>query len=161
MVKSRTFKKKRYSLILILIINIYIFKLGGGRKTMDPNMEQSLFEWCINEIKTHKRLLSRSVIKQKARLLSQHKLNFKASKGWLDKFMKRFNYSEKCRQVLNGKYLNYFYLLFLIIFLDNNDSINKSNNISNEIISLQNLKFEDDKIFMDEEPQKTPPLTKN
>lgn len=66
---------------------------------MDPNMENSLFEWCLKEIKDQKRLLTRSSIKQKARNLSQYPGTFKASKGWLDKFMKRYNYAEKAKQI--------------------------------------------------------------
>lgn len=62
-------------------------------------MENSLFEWCLQEIKFQKKLLTRSSIKQKARSLSQYPGTFKASKGWLDKFMKRYNYAERAKQI--------------------------------------------------------------
>jgi len=63
-------------------------------------MEGLLFEWCIEEIEKLRKPLSRSMIKQQARVLSQKKGTFKASKGWLDKFMKRFNYAEKVKEIL-------------------------------------------------------------
>ena len=63
-------------------------------------MESQLFEWCINEISLHQKPLSRNAIKQQAKLLSFNKGIFKASKGWLDKFMKRFDYSERVKQIL-------------------------------------------------------------
>lgn len=68
---------------------------------MDPEMEAMLFEWCLNEINRNKKPISRSSIKQQAKVLSQNKGSFKASKGWLDKFMKRFNYSERMKNILN------------------------------------------------------------
>lgn len=74
---------------------------GGGRKTMDPQMETLLFDWCLDEIRRNKKPVSRSLIKQQAKYLSQNKSSFKASKGWLDKFMKRFNYSEKTKEILS------------------------------------------------------------
>lgn len=67
---------------------------------MDPTMEQELFHWCIQEVRRIKKPITRSHIKQKARSLSMNKNNFKASKGWLDKFMKRFNFIEICRKIL-------------------------------------------------------------
>lgn len=70
---------------------------------MDPEMESQLFEWCINEISLHQKPLSRNAIKQQAKLLSFNKGIFKASKGWLDKFMKRFDYSERVKQLLGEK----------------------------------------------------------
>jgi hypothetical protein len=53
-------------------------------------MEQDLASWWINEIKEKKILLPLSVIKKKARRNSNFKEIFKASKGWLDKFIKRY-----------------------------------------------------------------------
>lgn len=69
---------------------------------MDPQMEAILFEWCVDQIIKHKKPVSRSLIKQQAKNFSRNKELFKASKGWLDKFMKRFNYSEKTREILSN-----------------------------------------------------------
>ena len=71
---------------------------------MDPEMERQLFEWCINEVSLHQKPLSRNEIKQQAKQLSFNKGIFKASKGWLDKFMKRFDYSERVKQILGEKH---------------------------------------------------------
>ena len=64
-------------------------------------MEALLFEWCLEEIRRNKKGISRSCIKQQAKNLSQNKSHFKASKGWLDKFMKRFNYSDRMKEILS------------------------------------------------------------
>lgn len=69
---------------------------------MDPQMEALLFEWCVDQIIRNKKPVSRSLIKQQAKNFSRNKELFKASKGWLDKFMKRFNYSEKTKEILSN-----------------------------------------------------------
>lgn len=57
---------------------------------MDPEMEEKLYKWILHEEKENKQLLTRCQIKQKAKEISVVKA-FKASKGWLDKFRRRFN----------------------------------------------------------------------
>lgn len=73
---------------------------GGGRKIKDPEMENQLFDWCINEIKKKKKNIPRSLIRIKAKFFSNYQKTFKASKGWLEKFLKRKNYHEKVREIL-------------------------------------------------------------
>jgi hypothetical protein len=63
---------------------------GGGRKTQDPDMEKKLYQWILEEEKEKGRRLSRAQIKHKARELTNVD-GFKGSKGWLDKFQKRYN----------------------------------------------------------------------
>ena len=63
-------------------------RLGGaGRKMMDGDMEEALFDW-IGEMRANNLRVSRSMIRAKARDLSSV-LCFKASRGWLFRFMKR------------------------------------------------------------------------
>ena len=68
---------------------------GGGRKTLDPEMEDELYDWCLEESERKEgKPLSRSTLKQAARRLSRFPGTFKASKGWLDKFIKRYKISK-------------------------------------------------------------------
>lgn len=60
---------------------------GGGRKMMDENMEEALFQWIVYMSNQNFRV-SREMIKNKAKKLSTVP-NFKASQGWLQRFMKR------------------------------------------------------------------------
>jgi hypothetical protein len=63
-------------------------KKGGGRKIKDPNMEEKLCEW-YKDIKMNKKHVTAKMIKQKALEFSTCK-NFIASKGWLEKFKKKY-----------------------------------------------------------------------
>ena len=65
---------------------------------MDPNMEERLRKWWIEEIQRVKCELPLRMIKRKAREWSQFK-NFKASKGWLDKFIKRYEIDEAIQEL--------------------------------------------------------------
>lgn len=60
----------------------------AGRKLVDPGMEPKLLTWIQDYTRKYKRFPARSLIKQVGKVLNKVK-NFKASKGWLDKFMKR------------------------------------------------------------------------
>lgn len=51
-------------------------------------MEQKLVEWIKLYIESHKEFPDNNLIKKKALVFSS-KNNFKASKGWCDKFFKR------------------------------------------------------------------------
>ena len=73
---------------LYLIIEAFDGCIGGGRKTLDPKMEDRLVEWIRQEQKKTNQLLTRSQIKKKAKEISNVN-SFKASKGWLDKFRRR------------------------------------------------------------------------
>ena len=54
-------------------------------------MEDNLVKWWINEIIQTKTEVPLKCIKQLARKTSNFKEKFSASKGWLDKFIKRYN----------------------------------------------------------------------
>ena len=62
-------------------------KKGAGRKTTNPMMEKEMLNWVENYISREKKLPKRKFIIQEARRFVSD--NFKASKGWCDKFLKR------------------------------------------------------------------------
>lgn len=62
-------------------------KKGAGRKTTNPAMEQDMLIWVQEYIYRDKKLPKRKfIISQAKNFVSD---NFKASKGWCDKFLKR------------------------------------------------------------------------
>ena len=63
-------------------------KKGGGRKTLDPEMEESLLSWIAEATKNSQMFPTRGLIKQRAKSFSKVR-TFLASKGWCDKFFKR------------------------------------------------------------------------
>ena len=64
-------------------------KKGCGRKTRNPEMEYKLVEWYKEEINQNINV-SAKMIRDKAVEISDDK-DFLASKGWLEKFKKKFN----------------------------------------------------------------------
>ena len=64
---------------------------GAGRKPRDPEMEEELFQWIVERRSRHLRV-SRRMIRLQARTLSPDD-EFKASRGWLQRFMKRHDLS--------------------------------------------------------------------
>ena len=58
-------------------------------------MEIELSKWWIEEIRSKGALVPLGIIKKKARENSKEKHRFKASKGWLDKFIKRYEIETK------------------------------------------------------------------
>lgn len=75
-------------------------KKGGGRKTLDPNMEVLLLDWIRSSTIESQTFPTRILIKERAKELSKIP-DFLASKGWCDKFFKR-NYAklEKIRKLV-------------------------------------------------------------
>jgi len=61
-----------------------------GRKSTDPVRDDVLYKWCINFQTEHGRPPSRKETTTKALELSGDP-SFQASKGWLDKFSRKFN----------------------------------------------------------------------
>lgn len=61
-----------------------------GRKTNDPNRDQALYEWCLKFINEYERAPTRKEATKKALELSEDP-SFQASKGWLDKFSRKYN----------------------------------------------------------------------
>ena len=63
----------------------------AGRRPMDEDMEEVLFQWICEMREQHLRV-SRRMIKEKAKTI---KADFKASTGWLNLFLKRYSLSLK------------------------------------------------------------------
>lgn len=82
--QSRTRKKKRYKFSFLF----FYFLLGGGRKIRDPEMEKTLFSWYTN-LKNNSIPVTPKMIKQRALQITKFN-DFIASKGWLEKFKKKF-----------------------------------------------------------------------
>jgi hypothetical protein len=61
-----------------------------GRKSNDPSRDQALHLWCMDFQNEHGRPPSRKEATQKALELSGDP-NFQASKGWLDKFSRKYH----------------------------------------------------------------------
>ena len=61
---------------------------GAGRKTLDPDMEETLVGWMSEYVKKYRKFPVRNAIKTKAKNFSRIR-EFRASKGWCDKFFKR------------------------------------------------------------------------
>ena len=62
-------------------------KKTRGRKPTDPHMEMKMCEWLEAELKKGTQLTQKT-IRDQAKLISSCD-DFKASKGWLEKFFKR------------------------------------------------------------------------
>ena len=65
-------------------------KKGCGRKTKNPEMEEKLVEWYNEIVKKNGVYITAKMIRDKAVKISKDK-DFLASKGWLEKFKKKFN----------------------------------------------------------------------
>jgi len=64
-------------------------RTGAGRKVTNATLEKKLLLWLENMIQKNKgHLLTKGMIQEKARQWSGDQ-NFKASKGWLERFVKR------------------------------------------------------------------------
>ena len=63
--------------------------LGGGRKINDLEMEKNLLRWYYFYHVIHGNKITTKEFKAKALELSNNS-TFKASKGWLQKFRKRY-----------------------------------------------------------------------
>lgn len=73
-------------------------KKGGGRKVMDQEMECNLYNWCINYSNDTGRRVSRKMIRQMALRFSKPGAKFKASKGWTDKFVRKYGLRKNIRK---------------------------------------------------------------
>lgn len=64
-------------------------KKGGGRKILDPEMENKVVQWFYKQKSLGRKVTAKN-IKVQARRYSTCK-NFLASKGWFEKFRKKYN----------------------------------------------------------------------
>jgi hypothetical protein len=65
---------------------------GGGRKAQHPEFEQELATWIIEQREQHLPV-SRSMIAKKALALRINEPTFKASNGWIDKYLIKWGFS--------------------------------------------------------------------
>ena len=65
--------------------------VGAGRKALDSDLEEALFSW-IMELRSRNLRVSRCMIRVQARTMSFISM-FKANRGWLERFMKRYSLS--------------------------------------------------------------------
>ena len=71
---------------------------GAGRKARDPEMEEEVFEWICEMRSRHVRVTRRMICLQ-AKSVSTN-VNFRASIGWLRRFMNRKGLSLRRRMTL-------------------------------------------------------------
>ena len=75
-------------------------RAGAGRKVVDHDMEEKLINWLRGELaRNGGKKLTRKLIQKNAKKWSDN-TQFKASKGWLERFVKRHKYLQ-LHQVLN------------------------------------------------------------
>ncbi|EGR31536.1 hypothetical protein IMG5_107560 [Ichthyophthirius multifiliis] len=67
------------------------------KKKEDPKMEDKVYEWLLEQY-NKKFQVTRNQIREVAFQQSSNQQKFKASKGWLDKFMSRY----KCKYMLHS-----------------------------------------------------------
>ena len=71
-------------------------KIGAGRKVKLPDMEELLAAW-IFELRSKNVRITRSAIQTKALELHTGEEYFSASRGWLEKFFRRHNFTLRRR----------------------------------------------------------------
>ena len=109
-------------------------KKGCGRKTKEPELEEKICHW-INQMKLKGMLPTSNQTREKALQLSKDK-KFIASKGWLEKFKKKFDITlAKKKDLKKEKECN---KKKVKEFEKNNDIINDSKNKSNENVINKN-----------------------
>ena len=101
-------------------------KKGCGRKTRNPEMENKLVEWYREEISGGANV-SAKMIRDKAVEISGDK-DFLASKGWLEKFKKKFGIRIATHKNKNFKKIISYKDKIGKINFNNNISINSNNN---------------------------------
>ena len=106
-------------------------KKGGGRKIKEPEMEKKLIEW-YNEKKIQNVPITSKMIKEKALLFTNRK-DFIASKGWFEKFKKKYNLvlNKKLNNNINNQIKNHENNIFFI-------NLNEKKTYSVESISTSN-----------------------
>ena len=108
-------------------------KKGCGRKTRNPEMENKLIEWYREEINGGANV-SAKMIRDKAVEISGDK-DFLASKGWLEKFKKKFGIRIATHKSKNFKKIITF-----------KDKIKISDNSYNNFLEEKDIKDSDKKI---------------
>ena len=86
----RNWRKSREQLVLLASKHRRL--PGGGRKTKLPDMEEQLTLWIEHQRSQHLRV-TRTAVQRKALELHQSEEGFAASRGWLEKFLKRYDFA--------------------------------------------------------------------
>ena len=121
-------------------------KKGCGRKTRNPEMENKLVEW-YNEVVNQNINVSAKMIRDKAVEISEDK-DFLASKGWLEKFKKKFNI-----RIVTHKNKNFKKIITF------KEKLNKLNKEINEIKEKEIIKdINDNNIIKDEKDEESDDL---
>jgi hypothetical protein len=81
---------KIWVIVHLIIIYSNIYFLGGGRKIRDPEMETNLYNWYEEYHVIKNNPVTSKMIKQKALEFTKYR-DFIASKGWLEKFKKKYH----------------------------------------------------------------------
>ena len=68
---------------------------GAGRKVKDEDMEETLLNWIL-EMRDQNLRVSRRTVQVQAKAFASEE-GFKASRGWLEKFLKRNGLSLRCK----------------------------------------------------------------
>ena len=88
---SNTEVSKKYGTSIRNIVrwksNGYNRKIGSGRKTLDPDLNNKLLKWYFSQ---DPNLITTKIFRNKAKELSNNK-DFKASMGWLTLMKKKYN----------------------------------------------------------------------
>lgn len=91
-------------------VNFGVERKKGGRKMQDPKMEAKLAAWVISYIKEHKEMPKSHLIRSKSLEYSTNP-EFKASKGWMEKFKLRNNFQQYLPQKIEDDNHQGTYLL--------------------------------------------------
>ena len=126
-------------------------KKGCGRKTKNPQMEEKLVEWYNNMTKSGISVTAK-MIRDKAVEISTDK-DFLASKGWLEKFKRKFdikivnNKNRKFKRSLNCEiirnkniYMNDDKIDYEINIIKNSKDVNNINENKNKILFVKDNK---------------------
>jgi hypothetical protein len=100
-------------------------KKGGGRKTRDPEMEAKLIKW-IKEQLVKGEYLDTKMIKKKALKFTKNE-SFLASKGWFNKFQKKYKFELPYVK----KQMNYYSKVFGVLSNEYKDSIGIDSSFKN------------------------------
>ena len=119
-------------------------KKGCGRKTKNPEMEEKLVKWYKEITATNRELcITAKMIRDKAMKISKDK-EFLASKGWLEKFKKKYNI-----QIENNRNKKFKRSFFYENINRNNKNPEEKGKIDYEINIIKNAeeKNDNDKII--------------
>ena len=106
---------------------------GGGRKRLRPELDSILLDWIMSQRMKSLRMSKRSIREEAKRLYptldSEGNFNFKASVGWVNKFLIRSNLSLRRRTTVTQKNPAQVYskITSFIMFVSNTLSTKKIN----------------------------------